>query len=231
MTYILSDIHGNTRRFRDILEQIDLQPDDTLYVLGDVIDRYPDGVAILRELMAMPNVKMLLGNHEDMMMNALTMRVDPDDFWSVRMRREAFMRWYRNGGEVTHDAMDRLSAAERQEIFRFLRSLPTEYRVEVNGTRYLLVHGAPKELCPEGEDPQDFTVWERLNPDAVMPEGVTVIFGHTPTSEYQPDNPLKIWHGERMLGIDCGCGFPENIPERGRLACLRLEDMKEYYAE
>ena len=40
MIYVLSDIHGNERRFRSILEQIDLQPSDTLWVLGDVIDRH-----------------------------------------------------------------------------------------------------------------------------------------------------------------------------------------------
>ena len=45
------------------MDQINLQPDDTLYVLGDVADRFPYGIAILRELMGMPNVKMLLGNN------------------------------------------------------------------------------------------------------------------------------------------------------------------------
>ncbi len=38
-------------------------------------------------------------------------------------------------------------------------------------------------------------------------------------------------HGERMIGTDCGSGFPENRPERGSLACLRLEDMREFYTE
>lgn len=47
MNYVLSDIHGNRQRFDSIMEQIALQPEDTLYVLGDVIDRYPDGIRIL----------------------------------------------------------------------------------------------------------------------------------------------------------------------------------------
>ena len=78
MTYVIYDIHGNLRLYREIMEQINLQPEDTIYVLGDVIDRHPDGITILEELMAMPNAKLLLGNHEDMMLSALTMRVDPD---------------------------------------------------------------------------------------------------------------------------------------------------------
>ncbi len=64
MTYVISDIHGNSERFNSIMKQINLQPEDTLYVLGDVIDRYSDGIKILRKLMKMKNVKMLLGNHE-----------------------------------------------------------------------------------------------------------------------------------------------------------------------
>ena len=36
MIYVMSDIHGNAIRFNSIMEQIDLQPEDTLYVLGDV---------------------------------------------------------------------------------------------------------------------------------------------------------------------------------------------------
>ena len=50
MTYVLSDIHGNSRRFQSILSQIDLQPEDTLYILGDIIDRFPDGGRLLRQI-------------------------------------------------------------------------------------------------------------------------------------------------------------------------------------
>lgn len=71
MTYVLSDIHGNSRRFQSILSQIDLQPEDTLYILGDIIDRFPDGGRLLRQIMKMSNVKVLLGNHELMMLDAL----------------------------------------------------------------------------------------------------------------------------------------------------------------
>ena len=68
MTYVLSDIHGSLPRFESIMAQINLQAEDTLYVLGDVIDRYPDGIKMLRRIMKMPNAKMLLGNHEYMML-------------------------------------------------------------------------------------------------------------------------------------------------------------------
>ena len=71
----MADIHGNSKRFLSVMNQINLQPKDTLYVLGDIIDRYPDGIRILRMLMDMSNTKMLLGNHEYMMLNAFD-RID-----------------------------------------------------------------------------------------------------------------------------------------------------------
>ena len=47
MIYVLSDIHGRLDRFEKMLRMIDLRDDDTLYILGDVIDRGKDGIRIL----------------------------------------------------------------------------------------------------------------------------------------------------------------------------------------
>ena len=104
MIYVLSDIHGNMENFKSILKQIDLQPEDTLYVLGDVIDRYPDGIKIIRMIMAMPNVKMLLGNHEYMMLVALTApKTRSESPWERNFPSRDLRLWYSNGGRVTHD--------------------------------------------------------------------------------------------------------------------------------
>ena len=37
--YVLSDIHGMYDKYQQMLAKIDLKPEDTLYILGDVIDR------------------------------------------------------------------------------------------------------------------------------------------------------------------------------------------------
>lgn len=47
MIYVCSDIHGNYEKYRALIEKISLRDEDTLYVLGDVIDRGPEGVRIL----------------------------------------------------------------------------------------------------------------------------------------------------------------------------------------
>jgi len=41
MTYAVSDIHGCYDKYRELLRVIRFCPKDTLYVLGDVIDRGP----------------------------------------------------------------------------------------------------------------------------------------------------------------------------------------------
>lgn len=51
MIYVLSDIHGNKENFDSILEKINLRMEDSLYILGDVIDRYPYGIQLLQQIM------------------------------------------------------------------------------------------------------------------------------------------------------------------------------------
>ena len=62
--------------------------------------------------------------------------------------------------------------------------------------------------------------------NAKVDKGDLVIFGHTPTIHFQNVRPWSIWKSDEAIGIDCGCGYPE-----GRLACLRLDDMMEFYSK
>ena len=64
MIYVMSDIHGCFDKYQKMLRRIDFAPEDTLYVLGDVIDRGPDGIKILQDMMGRVNVFPILGNHE-----------------------------------------------------------------------------------------------------------------------------------------------------------------------
>lgn len=237
MTYVMSDIHGNARRFNSIMQQIDLQPEDTLYVLGDIIDRYPDGIRILRLLMRLPNAKLLLGNHEYMMLNALD---TPDEKHPDVSR--ALRVWYRNGGGVTHAYLKHIRKSVRREIFDYLHALPLNLDIEVNGRSYLLVHGGILDrYCAHTDrydDPTHYTVWYRMDCTEPELEGKTILFGHTPTANYQRCNPLEVWRSPSggKIGIDCGCGYPspslqERSPVYGCLACLRLEDGRIFYSE
>ncbi len=220
MIYVMSDIHGFDTRYRSVLRQIKLKKSDHLYILGDVIDRFPDGLGILRETMKKDNITLIMGNHEHMMLEALSEPGTSEEIW----------RWHCNGGDVTHDRFNHCTKAYREEILAYIRSLPTNIEIKVNGVDYLLVHGAPASTYTPLSRYSDITthmVWTRLNRGDQMPEGKTVIFGHTPTKQYQRNDPMSIYYGNRMIGIDCGCAWGYD----GRLGCLRLDDMQEFYSE
>ena len=60
-TYAVSDLHGQYGIFDKLLERIGFSEDDFMYVLGDAIDRGPDGVRILQRIMNAPNMDLLIG--------------------------------------------------------------------------------------------------------------------------------------------------------------------------
>ena len=166
------------------------------------------------------NVTLLLGNHEHMMLEAL----------SHPGNDELLELWYANGGRVTHEHFKHCNLTYRAEVLSYIRNLPLNLEVSVNGTDYLLVHGAPASTYTKGSryvNQTEYAVWTRLGRNTLLFEDKIVIFGHTPTYHYNHEYPMAIWHGRNKIGIDCGCARGAD----GRLGCLRLDDMQEFYSE
>ena len=234
MIYVMSDIHGNSERFNSVMEQINLQPEDTLYILGDVVDRFPDGIRILRKLMGMPNVKMLRGNHEQMMLRTILVPYEQLSGEEQYMNRYFLRLWYHNGGWVTHDYIKHIRKTTRQAVFDYLQKLPLEYDVEVSGVRYKLTHAAPVDLYPRFDRGfrklEDYVAWVRIPMDYKHEGDYILIHGHTPTFHYHTNSPSEIWKGYKRINIDCGAGYDGDFNEEYRLACLRLDDLKVFYS-
>ena len=219
MTYVMSDLHGELDRYNAMLDLILFSDDDTLYVLGDVIDRNAHGIEILRDVMRRTNVHLILGNHEQMML---------DSFWSPN-EYDARRLWKQNGGGNTYRTMVyRTPTEERLRILRFVQELPDHVEIEVNGHHFYLVHGYV------GETHFD-RIWCRPEPPPAEPPlpGKTVVVGHTCTyyfnmlvDGYDENAPFEIFYAPGLIAIDCGCG---NATDLRRLACLRLDDLKEFY--
>ena len=223
--HVMGDIHGEADRFHAMLEKIQFSEDDTLILLGDVIDRGPDGIALLLEIMEMPNVTMLLGNHEYMMLQYLS-----PDATSTEIRR-----WNRNGNAPTLAAYLKQKAKVQRRIITYLRSLPTHLDLEVDGKRFYLVHGFP------GDNIHD-EVWTRPTMESENPiPDCRLIIGHTKVLSMiesqverlnhiieleEAGEHLKILHTRGFINLDCGCGY--DMPIKA-LACIRLDDMVEYY--
>ena len=66
MIYVMSDLHGEYDKFINMLNKIEFSSKDTLYILGDVLDRGEKSLEII-DYIRRPennNIKLLMGNHE-----------------------------------------------------------------------------------------------------------------------------------------------------------------------
>lgn len=223
--YVMSDIHGELDRFCRMLEQIHFSDDDMLYVIGDVVDRGPDGIGLIRKIMSTPNMELLLGNHEHMMLR----------YFSPDVTEREIRGWNRNNNVPTIKGFQALPEEQQREVLGYLRTRATHLELRVNDQRFYLVHGFP------GNTVRD-EVWQRpdMQTENPVPDCVLII-GHTPICCIGRDEAeeqrycdelatrgehMRICHAPGFIDIDCGCGY--DIPAKA-LACLRLEDMAEYY--
>jgi serine/threonine protein phosphatase 1 len=69
----IGDIHGCATALKTLMEAIDPQPEDTIVVLGDVVDWGPDSRTCVQQLIDLStrcNFVLIRGNHEEMLFAA-----------------------------------------------------------------------------------------------------------------------------------------------------------------
>ena len=64
MNYVISDIHGCYEQYMKLLDKIHFSERDTLYLLGDLVDRGPDPMEVVKDVMRRKNVVTIMGNHD-----------------------------------------------------------------------------------------------------------------------------------------------------------------------
>lgn len=232
-TYVMGDIHGEYGAFMDLLEQIQLKETDTLYVLGDILDRGPHPIKVLLKLMEMPNVICLVGNHELMALECLEFLMkEITDVSIEELDYETLnnlVTWQYNGSKTTIDEFRSLSREMQQEVLYFIKEFSIYEEVSVNGKDYLLVHGGLGNYWP-GKDIDEYSlkelIWDRAEYDITYFEDVYVVTGHTPTQEIIGNpRPGYIYQKNNHIAMDCGCNRSD-----GRLAALCLDTGEEFYA-
>ena len=237
MTYVMTDLHGEYEKYKKMLEKIRFSHSDTLYINGDVCDRGDEPARIYLDIMARDNVFMIKGNHEMMAEEALERlfrehRGMGIDIFGLYSDPELWS-WFANGGDRTVISMFDETEENRHRILNFIKSLPYHRTVEVNGRRFVMVHGgtgdAPLGTLPDQIPPFDL-VWTRPDFDACYfgEENTFLIVGHTPTFIIQRSNrAASIYHGKGdVIAIDCGAVYSEY---GGRLSCLCLDNLEEFY--
>lgn len=229
MHYVCSDIHGQYGLFQELLRQLDLRDSDTLYILGDVIDRGPDSTGLLLDIMERPNVELFLGNHELMMLDHYAGGGIPG-------------LWFRaaNGGAATDAQMQELTGSERHRIRDYIRSSTVQKYVEIDGIEYALHHsywipeyaGFTIRYCDlEAKDWDRVfkAVWyspyrpfERV-PAEEYEDRFIHIFGHFPVPLI-PDGDVPPYRDAdgHIYNIDGGCALIGSR-DGGSLYCMSLE--------
>lgn len=235
MIYVTSDHHGYSLDFfLRLLEKARFEDQDCLYVLGDVIDRNGDGgVAMLRWMMNRPNVELILGNHEAMLLSCAFLfeevtdeSIDHLDFDQMQL----LLQWMRNGSQPTMRSLRELKEKNPDalnDLLDYLRDAPLYAAVNAGGKDYLLVHSGLGNFLPEkklSEYTPDELLWTRPSPDDEYFQNVTTIFGHTPTGYYYGEKG-KMFRADTWIDIDTGASGG------GAPMLLRLDDLKAFYTD
>ncbi len=235
MIYATSDIHGYPLDlFLDLLKKVDFGPSDHLYVVGDVIDRNGDaGVAMLRWMMKQPNVTMIRGNHESMMLDCeFLFDLDLEHFSGKDLSPEqqhALLLWNQNGALVTITNLTQLKMTDPEEfngLMKYVRSTPLYVQLKVPMKSIVLVHGGFKGFDPEkplDEYSQNDLVWIRPGIEEDYWNDRLVILGHTPTQYYGRKG--KAFVTPTWIDIDTGAA------SGGSPMLLRLNDLAETYVD
>ncbi len=232
MVYVCSDLHGYPiEKFKKLLESVNFSLNDTLYVLGDVIDRGADGIKLLKWMMLQPNVELILGNHEAMLLACDFLFEDITDESIYRLtgtKLKTYSVWMSNGGQPT---LNELSAARKSEIkylLEYLREAPLYEMLTVNDRDFLLVHSGlgsfDKTKKLSNYSPADL-LWSRPNIYQKYFDDIITVFGHTPTVYYGEEYKGKTIKTETWINIDVGAGLGLSP------LLLRLDDIKEFYVK
>jgi serine/threonine protein phosphatase 1 len=222
-----------------------------------MIDRGPDPVRVMRIVRAIPQATVLMGNHEDLMLNFFA---HPDDHISVA-------NWAINGGKMTLNGLEAMDSDEAVELVDWAGTLPRWSYVQVDGRYYLLCHAglrpsphasrgvwsdASVEALLEAQDPDDL-VWIReefwgVSTGLVGEDGLgpIVIAGHTPTPYLNVmtdlvDRPTRNEEGIAQMVRVGACDATGGVADRwdidcgaaggagyGQITVLRLDDGEEF---
>lgn len=221
-TLVTTDIHGCYKQFMELINKIKLTKYDEFIILGDLVDRGPENMAVVLEIAKMRaegyNIITIKGNHEEMFLYGAKKYHTLDEFKTSTDH----LIFTRNGTNLSLYEYYELSKEDKEIVINELIRQRYFYQKE----DFLFVHAGvfPNEKLEEQD--KDDLLWIRdifINNAHNLP--YVVVFGHTPTPYLNPEKECKIFRGEDKIGIDCGCVFG------GKLACLDVFNNIEYYVD
>lgn len=142
-TYVTSDAHGHLRALDRALEMAGPGSRDAVFVLGDMVDRGPDPLGVIGLVRSLPNVHVLMGNHEAILLETVLHGGDRE-----------MLSWHMNGGFTTSEQLAALTLDQHAEVLDWLAALPAFAVVDVDDARPSAAAGARRAhvLCHAGID-------------------------------------------------------------------------------
>ncbi len=219
--------------FMELLNKIKLKDTDTLYILGDILDRGPHPIKVLQKLMEMPNAICIVGNHELMALECLDFLMKEITDESIEELDEKtvdnLLTWQFNGSQTTTEEFRALNVESQKDVIDFIKDFLIYEEITVNDTDHILVHAGLGNYSPD-KDMDDYSlqelVWSKADYNVQYFEDTLVITGHTPTQAIEGNpRPGYIYRNKNHIAIDCGAYLPG-----GRLAAICLDTGEEFYS-
>lgn len=228
MKYVISDIHGEYDLFLKLLNSIKFSSNDKMIICGDIIDKGPFSIKLLRYIRAQSNMCFIMGNHEyDFLKFYNSIMQKLEDNFNVNEVLEKINSYFDDEETMTWDDLEWL---EKQQYY---------YEEE----DFICVHAGAmlnnnNELISLEENDINWLVYDRSfkDPNLVINNSKCVFYGHTPTSYLI--NEYKIIAYKRSIAkvvktirdyykvhLDCGTYLG------GVLGCFRIDDCKEFYVK
>lgn len=235
MRYIVSDIHGCYQQYQMLLEKIHFSAEDELYVLGDAVDRGPEPIRLLQDMMKRPNVIFILGNHDFIMytlIKKLSVEITEENY-DKYLTKEILLDynlWMQDGGQITAEQFSKLSYSEKMDVLDYIAGASLYEVIEHNGKEYRLVHAGLANFVPDKameeydlydflEERADYT--KRYYPN----ESIFLVTGHTPTVFIKGWGKTEVYKENGHIALDCGCA------SGGKLAAFCIETGEVIYVD
>lgn len=209
----VSDIHGNLPFFLALMDKIGLTPDDILILLGDIVEKGRDSLALLRRVMELSKthaVYPVCGNCDGLVLRFFETDELDSRFFApyLRWHPESTLRQMaREGGFDQVEDLPRLRRDLRAafpEEWAWLRTMPTVVETE----HLVFVHGGVPSLTGM----EELERWGCMKNDNFLGQNrffdKWVIVGHWPVTLYHEDIPSSapiIDRERRIVSIDGAC--------------------------